>query len=97
MDEFVYLGFAPHKKGRETFFREAAEREMPTVFFESTHRMEKALASLSKAMPPTRKLFIGRELTKMFETLYRGTIEEVANQLQTSSLKGEFVVIVGPK
>lgn len=97
MDEFVYLGFAPHKKGRETFFREAAEREMPTVFFESTHRMEKALGSLAKALDPSRVIFVGRELTKMFETLYRGTIDEVAQQLQASSLKGEFVIIIGPK
>lgn len=96
MDEFIYLGFAPHKKGRETFFREAAERDMPTVFFESTHRMEKALAGLAKALDPSRTLFVGRELTKMHETLYRGTIDEVAKQLHATSFKGEFVIIVGP-
>lgn len=96
MDEFVYLGFVPHKKGRETMFREIAAREVPSVFFESTHRIEKTLESLAKVLEPTRSLFIARELTKLHETLYRGPIEHVRAALQATSIKGEFVVIVGP-
>jgi 16S rRNA (cytidine1402-2'-O)-methyltransferase len=96
MDDFVYLGFAPHKKGRQTFFQEVAAREIPTVFFESTHRIGKAIESLAATLPKDRQIFIGRELTKMHETLYRGTVDEVAKQLQATSSKGEFVIIVGP-
>ncbi|QQR60582.1 16S rRNA (cytidine(1402)-2'-O)-methyltransferase [Candidatus Uhrbacteria bacterium] len=96
MDDFVYLGFAPHKKGRQTFFQEVAAREIPTVFFESTHRIGKAMESLAATLPKDRQIFIGRELTKMHETLYRGTVDEAAKQLQATSSKGEFVIIVGP-
>jgi 16S rRNA (cytidine1402-2'-O)-methyltransferase len=96
MDEFVYLGFVPHKKGRETMFREISTRATPSVFFESTHRIEKTLEALAKFLDPVRPLFIARELTKLHETLYRGTIEEVLTSLQSTSTKGEFVIIVGP-
>ena len=96
MDDFTYVGFIPHKKGRETLFREISERKTPTIFFESTHRIEKTLSSLSAVLSPDRTIFIGRELTKMHETLYRGTIADVKSALQASSLKGEFVIIIGP-
>lgn len=96
MDEFVYLGFVPHKKGRETMFREIAARKTPSVFFESTHRIEKTLAALAKVLDPTRLICIGRELTKLHETIYRGSIDEVQKALQATSTKGEFVVIIGP-
>lgn len=96
MDDFVYLGFAPHKKGRQTFFKEVAERKIPTVFFESTHRIGKTMEALASTLAKDRKIFIGRELTKMHETLYRGTVDAVAEQLQATSLKGEFVLIIGP-
>jgi len=96
MDEFTYVGFIPHKKGRETMFREMSERGTPTIFFESTHRILKTLASLSKALAPGRPVFCGRELTKLHETLYRGTIDELTKRLQSTSTKGEFVVIIGP-
>lgn len=96
MDEFVYLGFVPHKKGRETMFREIAARATPSVFFESTHRIEKTLTALAKVLDPTRLICIGRELTKLHETVYRGSIDEVQKALQATSTKGEFVVIIGP-
>ena len=97
MDEFRYLGFAPHKKGRQTFFKEVSEDKHPTVFFESTHRIEKCLASLIESLDSRRLIFIGRELTKMHETLYRGTATEVSERIKTTSTKGEFVIIVGPQ
>ena len=97
MDEFRYLGFAPHKKGRQTFFKEVATDKQPTVFFESTHRIEKCLASLIEALDPRRLIFIGRELTKMHETLYRGTAADVSAKIAATSTKGEFVIIVGPQ
>lgn len=97
MDEFVYLGFAPHKKGRETFFKQIAAIESSVIFFESTHRIAKALESLKTVLAETRLVCVGRELTKMHETIYRGPIAKVAAQIQDTSLKGEFVIIIGPQ
>lgn len=95
MENFTYLGFIPHKKGRETLFKSIAAQETASVFFESTHRIEKTLEGLSKHLDPARQIFIGRELTKMHETLYRGTLAEVQAQLKATSIRGEFVVIIG--
>jgi 16S rRNA (cytidine1402-2'-O)-methyltransferase len=97
MEDFQYLGFVPHKKGRETFFRECGEREDATIFLESTHRIGKCVESLKTHLEEGRLIFIGRELTKMHETLYRGTVEEVAAGLAATSSKGEFVIIIAPK
>lgn len=97
MERFWYRGFPPHKKGRETYFREVADCADAVVFFESTHRIMKALETLRGAIEPTRLVFVGRELTKMHESLYRGTIDEVVEALQASSTKGEFVIILAPQ
>lgn len=97
MDEFAYLGFVPHKKGRETFFRRVAELATPCVFLESTHRIGKTLDALESCLDLRRTLFVGRELSKLHETLYRGPIKVVNTHLRETSLKGEFIVIVGPK
>ena len=96
--EFVFLGFLPHKKGRETLFKEIAASQRVMVFYESTHRMLKTLASLIE-YAPTAKLVIGRELTKQFEEFVQGTPEEVLNYFTTNTEKqrGEFVVIVEPR
>lgn len=96
MDEFTYIGFIPHKKGRETLFKEMAERETPTIFLESTHRIMKTLEALAKHLDPERAVFVGRELTKLHETLYRGMITDIVQQLEGTSTKGEFIVIIGP-
>jgi 16S rRNA (cytidine1402-2'-O)-methyltransferase len=97
MERFTYVGFIPHKKGRETLFREMSEREEATVFFESTHRIMKTLEQLKSHLSAERLVFVGRELTKMHETLYRGHIDEVIQGLQASSTKGEFVVVIDVK
>ncbi|MCA9389372.1 MAG: 16S rRNA (cytidine(1402)-2'-O)-methyltransferase [Candidatus Magasanikbacteria bacterium] len=94
MDEFHYVGFLPHKKGRQTLIKAIAERKAPTIFLESTHRIEKALVSLQEVLDEKRLIFVGRELTKKFETLYRGTVSEVIASLKETSLKGEFTIIV---
>ncbi len=92
-DRFVYLGFPPQKKGREKFFKALHEIHDTIVFLESTYRIMKAMASMSEAIP-TRQIMVGRELTKMFETTYRGTPAEVTAALQSGTIKGEFVVVV---
>ena len=94
MSKFVFLGFPPHKKGRETFFRGAAEAKYPVIYFESPHRVLKNLELLEK-FKPDAKLLIGRELTKMFEEVRRGSISEILEYYRNNSdkVKGEFVII----
>lgn len=94
-ERFRYLGFPPHKKGRQTFFRELIEMEETVVFLESTHRILKALAALNECIP-NRQIAVMRELTKLHETTYRGTPAEVTNQLKNDTIKGEFVIAIGP-
>jgi 16S rRNA (cytidine1402-2'-O)-methyltransferase len=97
MDEFTYLGFVPHKKGRQMFFQGISASKHPSVFFESTHRIEKTLHALTEALDPKRLIFVGRELTKIHETVYRGIAADVAKYIEATSRKGEFVIIVGPQ
>lgn len=94
-DKFLFLGFPPHKKGRQTFFRELAAQEVTTVFYESSHRIEKCLQELGSVLESDRPVMIARELTKQFESIYRGTISEIINKKIPP--KGEFVVIVRGK
>ena len=90
MDKFTFLGFLPHKKGRQTLLKKIVESEYPVVLYESVHRIEKLLNEL----PSEDQIVLARELTKKFETVYRGTVTEVLQMLQADKVKGEFVVIV---
>ena len=95
MDKFLFLGFLPHKKGRQTLMTEIKASKRPVVFFESVHRILKALDQLSDC---DKQLIVGRELTKKFETIYRGTAKEILEKLSNdkNQQKGEFVIIVHP-
>lgn len=95
--EFTWLGFVPHKKGRETFFKTIAETEHTVVFYESVHRILKTLESLAESVPD-RPITIARELTKMFETVTTKTAAEhlAFYEFHPDTVRGEFVVIVGP-
>ena len=95
-DDFRFLGFLPHKKGRQTAITGIAAADTTVVFYESTHRILKALEQLALVLAPDRPVVVCRELTKQFETVYRGSCRDVLQQLQTGVTKGEFVVIVGP-
>lgn len=105
MREFVFLGFPPHKKGRETFFKKVAVLEYPVVYYESPHRVIKNLELLESlerlkilgdAKKKEKKVIIGRELTKMFEEVLRGSIEDIRKYFTANpgKQKGEFVVII---
>ena len=96
--EFTFLGFLPHKKGRETLFKEISNSKRVVVFYESTHRIIKTLTSLVEYVP-TFKVVIGREITKQFEEFVEGTPGEVLTYFTVNEDKhrGEFVVIVEPK
>jgi 16S rRNA (cytidine1402-2'-O)-methyltransferase len=93
--EFTFLGFLPHKKGRETLFKEIAASERTMVFYESPHRILKTLESLIKFCPE-KKVCIARELTKIYEEFKTGTSAEVLEYLEKNKEKqrGEFTVIV---
>ena len=94
-DSFLFLGFLPHKKGRETLFKEIAEEKRTVVFYESPHRILKALESLLKHAPK-KQITICRELTKIHEEVVRGTVLEVLEYFRNNpeKVRGEFVVIV---
>ncbi len=93
--EFTFLGFLPHKKGRETLFKEIAVSKRTMVFYESPHRILKTLESLVKFCPE-KKVCIARELTKIYEEFKTGSPEEVLEYLNKNKEKqrGEFTVIV---
>ncbi|MEK7607551.1 MAG: 16S rRNA (cytidine(1402)-2'-O)-methyltransferase [Patescibacteria group bacterium] len=93
LHEFVFLGFLPHKKGRQTIFEEIKASDRPYVFYESPHRIEKTLKSLYHC---GKTVTILRELTKIYESYVSGTAEEVLKTFHDNpkTLRGEFVVIV---
>ncbi|PIR85291.1 16S rRNA (cytidine(1402)-2'-O)-methyltransferase [Candidatus Kaiserbacteria bacterium CG10_big_fil_rev_8_21_14_0_10_45_20] len=94
---FVFMGFLPHKKGRQTQLNHIQEEERTVVLFESPHRIGKLLAELEERAPD-RPLAIFREITKMHESHYRGTVKELHAQFTKGDMtqKGEYVVILGP-
>lgn len=96
--EFTFLGFLPHKKGRETLFKEIAESKRVMAFYESPHRIEKALESLEKFCGAGREVIVARELTKIYEEFVRGTTNEIREHFTKNPdrIRGEFVVIVVP-
>lgn len=97
--QFVFLGFLPHKKGRQTMLQEVCDSERTMVFYESTHRIIKALEYLAEHLPNDRTVVIGRELTKMFEETIVGSAQEVLTELVDTPerQRGEFVVLVQGK
>ena len=96
MDKFIFLGFPPTKRKRKKFFEEITKSKYPLIFYESPYRILKTLEEL-KPLIDNRKIVVCRELTKKFETIYRGKIEEVIKKIKKDQIKGEFVVIIEGK
>jgi 16S rRNA (cytidine1402-2'-O)-methyltransferase len=96
--EFSWKGFVPHKKGRETFFKDIASTETTVIFYESVHRFMKTMESLV-AVIPNREVVVAREITKMFEEFKKGTVAEVFEYYKQNpdKVRGEFVIMVGSK
>ena len=90
-DKFLFLGFPPHKKGRNKFFEEIKNSKYPVIFFESPYRIIKALESLKDL---EKEIVVCRELTKKFETVYRGKASEVLETIKKETPRGEFVIII---
>lgn len=98
VNRFVYLGFLPMKKGRQTLLRSFEADERTIVFYESVHRIQKTLGELAEALKeqPSRPVTIARELTKMHEEIITTTVAGLPSVAQTITKKGEFVVMIGP-
>jgi 16S rRNA (cytidine1402-2'-O)-methyltransferase len=96
-DRFVFEGFLPHKKGRQTAMRQIADEERTVILYESPHRLVKTLEQLLEAIGPDRKVSVSRELTKMYEETVTGPIGEVLTHFGGKEVKGEIVVVVDGK
>lgn len=96
-DRFVFEGFLPHKKGRQTLLKKLAEEERTMVFYESPHRLVKALEQFKEYFGAERPASVSRELTKLFEETKTGTLEEILQHFSTKEVKGEIVMVVGGK
>jgi len=93
MDRFLFLGFLPRKKKRKKFLEIIKNSKFPIIFYESPYRIIKTLEELQDILKD-REVVVCRELTKKFESVYRGSIPEVLRELKADKIKGEFVVIV---
>jgi len=98
-DRFIFLGFIPQKKKRKKFLEEIIKADKTIVFYESTYRIIKTLTELNNlekilGQGKNKKIMVARELTKKFETIYRGELKEVIEEIKKHLLKGEFVVVV---
>jgi len=94
--DFTFLGFLPHKKGRQTLFKEIKDSERTMVFYESPHRIMKTLETLENLGLADKKITVCRELTKIYEEVVQGSASEVQKYFENNpdKVRGEFVVIV---
>ncbi len=94
-NKFTFLGYPPAKKKRKKFFKEVSEIETrPVVLYESPHRLLKTLNELKEETGGEEHIFIAREMTKVYEEYFRGSLEEAIRHFEEGELKGEFVIIL---
>ncbi|CUU08952.1 16S rRNA (cytidine1402-2'-O)-methyltransferase [Candidatus Thermokryptus mobilis] len=96
MDEFVFVGFLPHKKGRKTKLKKLSEEERTVILYESPHRLIKTLNEILENFGD-REIAVAKELTKIHEEFFRGKISEVLKKLTSDKIKGEFVIVISGK
>jgi 16S rRNA (cytidine1402-2'-O)-methyltransferase len=96
-DSFLFLGFLPLKKGRKRLLESLKGEKRTVVLYESPHRVIKTLDELETFLGKQVKVVIAREITKLFEEIARGTLEEVSIKLKNSTPKGEFVIVINNK
>jgi 16S rRNA (cytidine1402-2'-O)-methyltransferase len=97
MNRFVFEGFLPLKKGRQTMFKQLAEEERTMIFYESPMRLVKTLEEMSEYFGADRRCCVSRELTKLFEENRRGSLAEVCAYYKEKGVKGEIVIVVEGK
>ena len=96
-ERFIYEGFLPHKKGRQTRLKALAEENRTMVFYESPHRLLKTLTQFSEFFGEHRQASISREISKVYEETIRGSLAEIINHFSLHPVKGEFVIVVAGK
>lgn len=93
-DTFCFEGFLPQKKGRQTKIKSLLNEHRTMVFYESPHRLVKALEQFIEFFGPDRKASVSRELTKMYEENKRGTLQELLDHFKSKTIKGEIVIVL---
>lgn len=96
-EKFIFEGFLPQKKGRQTLLKVLAEETKTMVFYESPHRIKKTLAQFVEYMGEDRNVSVSREISKKFEETIRGSLTEVLAYFETKKPKGEFVIVLEGK
>ena len=96
-EKFVFEGFLPQKKGRQTLLKLLAKEERTMVFYESPYRVVKTLQQFAEFIGEDRQVSVSREITKKFEETVRGTVSEVLTHFENKDPKGEFVIVLGGK
>jgi 16S rRNA (cytidine1402-2'-O)-methyltransferase len=97
MNRFVFEGFLPLKKGRQTLLKKLAEEDRTMIFYESPHRLVKTLQEFIQYFGAGRLCSVSRELTKLFEENVHGTLEELVTHFQKKEVKGEIVLVLAGK
>mgnify|MGYP005983121571 CR=1 FL=1 len=95
--EFVFAGFLPQKKGRQTKLKELAEEKRTVILYESPHKINSTLEQIVEFFGEGRRLSLSREITKMYEETLRGTADEVLSQCKEKPIKGEIVLVIEGK
>jgi len=93
-DKFLYLGFLPVKKGRQTLLKSLAEIPYTVIFYESPHRLMRTISDLRNYLKPETKITVAKELTKIHESFIRGTLADITSKLPRGQPKGEYVILL---
>lgn len=96
-DRFIFEGFLPVKKGRQTKLKQLAENELTAIFYESPHRLLKTLEQFAEYFGSERNVSVSRELTKLYEETQRGSLADVIAYYKDKTIKGEIVIILEGK
>jgi len=96
-DRFVFEGFLPHKKGRQTRIKTISEQSYTSILYESPHRLLKTLQQFAEEAGADRKVAVARELTKIYEETVRGTLAELIKYYEEKGVKGEIVIVLEGK
>ena len=96
-DRFVFEGFLPHKKGRQTMLKTLSEEERTIILYESPHRLVKALEQIAEFFGSDRPVSVSRELTKLHEETFTAPVKDVLAHFQAKEVKGEIVIIIDGK
>lgn len=92
---FRFIGFLPHKKGKETLLRQIAASDETVICYESPHRLLKTLSQMAEIFDENKPLSVSKELSKIHSFTFRGTAKEACNFFQDKAIKGEFVIVIG--